>query len=288
MHMTVTAAKYVKRLNSTVTIAVVTNANPFEFDSSPFDIIIPIRAEHMFHSQTVPLRRDKHERQWLTRLYYLAATPFQVTFALDSNIQPCRDIAPVLEAAALAEFDIAVASQWSRTNVTGLVSHNFALLYRWSPIMPRLFARWLRLQLALDPGQDDQHTLTSAMGALRRSEGLRVRKIANSVATAMHSVEGPFGSFFPRESRLIDGHVTLLHLDPGPAAEQACRAANAGGGSRRVLYQASRNDSRLRVLTSPRGYAESTRGLSFGWPWRAPAMAPLMSDPYGGEPYGWL
>jgi hypothetical protein len=58
----------------------------------------------------------KLERQWPTRIYNLAATLLHLTSSLDSNIQPCRDLAPLLAAADCADLDIAVASQWRRTN----------------------------------------------------------------------------------------------------------------------------------------------------------------------------
>ena len=34
-------------------------------------------------------RPDKIPRQWLTRLYYMAHSPYEVTWALDSNVVSC-------------------------------------------------------------------------------------------------------------------------------------------------------------------------------------------------------
>jgi hypothetical protein len=81
--------------------------------------LILIRPKHAFPAQPrTVLHQDnlKLERQWPTRIYNLAATLLHLTSALDSIIQPCRDPAPLLAAADRADLDIAVASQWRRTN----------------------------------------------------------------------------------------------------------------------------------------------------------------------------
>mgnify|MGYP004361703671 CR=1 FL=1 len=54
-------------------------------------------------------------RQWLTRLYYLAHSPYEVTWALDSNVVCCnpRSAAAFLQRALASKmwgFDIASAN----------------------------------------------------------------------------------------------------------------------------------------------------------------------------------
>ena len=73
-------------------------------------------------------------RQWLTRLYYLAHSPFLLTWAVDSNVYVCYpDLAATfLRDAYFAElwkYDIVTANQ-HRTNY---YPHNFCMLNLWNP-----------------------------------------------------------------------------------------------------------------------------------------------------------
>eukprot|EP00966_Prymnesium_polylepis_P273723 6323333-Prymnesium_polylepis.2 len=89
----------------------------------------------LFAGENVQKRMDKIPRQWLTRLYYLAHSPFYITWALDSNVISCThgSAATFLERAlttALWDFDIAHASQNVLTQT--MYPHNFNIVYRWS------------------------------------------------------------------------------------------------------------------------------------------------------------
>jgi hypothetical protein len=221
----------------------------------------------------------------------MAATPFLVTLALDSNVQPCADLSALLAAAGRADFDVAAASQHRSPARPGLTTHNFALLYRWSPKTEALLRAWLGLQLRKGASQDDQHTLTRALLALRRSHGLRARKLANAAAAGFHSVD-PRAGFYPRETRLLAGPVALIHWDraPGEAAARLCRRANAAAdaaadGGRRVLYQGAASEGEPRVVATEAEYRNLSS--SHGWAWRAGRPGPVVSDPFGAEPHGW-
>lgn len=54
-----------------------------------FDIHVQPRHDLLFAGENLQQRLDKIERQWLTRLYYLAHSPFKLTWALDSNVLSC-------------------------------------------------------------------------------------------------------------------------------------------------------------------------------------------------------
>lgn len=99
----------------------------------------------------IPLEEIGDGKEWTTRLRYLAATPYQRTLALDSQVVACdAQITQVLgvgpEATPYQEWDSAFdfAFQTGRHYV---YPHNWALLYTWNKRTELLFERWLEFQV---------------------------------------------------------------------------------------------------------------------------------------------
>lgn len=279
-----------KNLNRSVPIALVTNAQSSDYDfvhPTPFDFILPIDAV----ANPLPLgegtqaRSDGHSRQWLTRLQYLAATPFALTLALDTNVHPCEDVSALLDAAEREAFDFAAAS--GSTGEPGLSTHNFALMYRWSARTEALVSRWLALQLQAAV-HDDQHTLTRAIAELRAApQGPTVRKLGNAAAVSLIPIDRVGRGDFPRESRLLDGPAALVHWAPGPNGAYICGLLNRDRGARRVLYQHGAKGERIEMLVGAAAHAAVAGNATLGWDWAAPPLQPFLSDPWDGA-HGWM
>lgn len=112
-----------------------------------------------------PKNCQKHaaRRQWLTRLYYMAHTPFELTWALDSNVVNCAPggVESFLSRAMAARmwgFDIAHPSQ----SKGSMYPHNWSILFLWSTRTASLLRDWLLLQLHRGVAKDDQATLYAA------------------------------------------------------------------------------------------------------------------------------
>ena len=145
-------------------------------------------------------RGDHLPRQWLTRLLFLAHSPFEITWALDSNVETCtRDAAHAFLSGALATrlwgFDIAHASQHVACSV--MYPHNFNIVYRWSPLTASLLRDWLLLQVRDGVASDDQKTLHLAeLRHIAAGTGLRVGRVTTPFAAAFYSVPPPEGAVF--------------------------------------------------------------------------------------------
>lgn len=163
-------------------IAIVSNAK--SVNTSLYDLHLRPRDDLLFPGDTSnggQNRPDRIERQWVTRLYYMAHSPFEITWALDSNVASCTaGAAQAFLDAALATrlwgFDIAHANQ---AGGRVMYPHNWNILYRWSPRTSALMRDWLLLQLRRGLAHDDQKTLHVA--ELRMGSAIRVGQ-AGSIA----------------------------------------------------------------------------------------------------------
>ena len=111
-----TAARSFRRLNPKIRIALVSNTRR-PLDNRTWDVQIRPRPDLLFAGG---LNNgdwgDSLPRQWLTRLYYLAHSPFKITWALDSNVYACTpgSAQAFLDDALRRElwgYDIATANQ---------------------------------------------------------------------------------------------------------------------------------------------------------------------------------
>jgi hypothetical protein len=149
------AAASFRAHNPAITIAIV--SNNASVDWAVFDLHIVPRTDLLLQGSVG--RADQHSRQWFTRLYYLAHTPFQITMALDSNVVSCTP------GAAQAFLDAAVQTElWGYHIAHGsqhvlprrIVPHNWNLAYHWSELTSALLREWLMLQLRQGAAADDQ------------------------------------------------------------------------------------------------------------------------------------
>mmetsp|Transcript_53619 Transcript_53619/g.116891 ORF Transcript_53619/g.116891 Transcript_53619/m.116891 type:complete len:356 (+) Transcript_53619:87-1154(+) len=171
-------------------------------------------------------------RQWLTRLYYMAHSPFVITWALDSNVINCasKGVASFLDAALASNlwgYDIAHPSQAADY----MYPHNWNIMYRWNVRVSSMMRDWLLLQLRRGITTDDQATLHAAELRGRSTNGLRVGQVPNAFAAAFYSGLRP--KFFPRITRTFTGPVYVLHAKTSDPLEW-CQAFNSVLGPRQV------------------------------------------------------
>ena len=208
----VAAARSFRRHNPQLQIAIVTNNATV--DGRVFNQRVAVRSDLLFAGDTSnggQNRGDKVPRQWLTRLYYLAHSPYDVTWALDSNAVSCTEgAAQAFLNAALSTrlwgFDIIQANQAKGSK---MYPHNWNLAYRWSAATRSLLRDWLLLQLRRGVTHDDQKTLHQAELRHVAARKLRVGQIAAPFATAfLNAQDGPDK---PRLTRRIVGRSHIVH-----------------------------------------------------------------------------
>lgn len=223
-----------------VQIAIVTNNATV--DKKLFDLHIRPRPDLLFAGDPCPYgpkgcdAKGKRPRQWATRLYYLAHSPYEVTWALDSNVF-CCDAARAAaflrnaHATSLWGFDIAHPNQAQ----TVMYPHNWNILYRWTRATSNTMRDWLLLQFRRGLATDDQGTLFAAEQRQRAAGGLRVGQMPTAFAAAFYS---PMKTFFPRITRPIAGSAVVMHVGSGNAhaGREWCNAFNKFAGTRRQLY----------------------------------------------------
>ena len=234
------AAQSFREHDPSIAIAIVSNAP--NVDRHVFSHHIVPREDLLFPGVICPYgpkgcNHNKPPRQWLTRLYYMAYTPFSITWALDSNVISCRHGAAAFlsraQRSGLWGFDIALASQGQRE----LYPHNWNILYRWTRATSNVIRDWLLLQLRRGVATDDQGTLHAAIQRQRAAGGLHVGQMPTRFAAAFYSAH-PSTGFFPRISRRFQGTAVVVHIGAAPAAGVAwCTAFNSLAGRWRQLCQ---------------------------------------------------
>ena len=124
-----TAARSFKEHNPEMQIAVVTNNA--SVDRALFSHVLRPREDLLFPGSPCPYEKDPakaaqcsgRRRQWATHLYYMALSPFELTWALDSNAISCtpgaagRFLAAARASPPLWGLDIAHASAGHRQQV---------------------------------------------------------------------------------------------------------------------------------------------------------------------------
>ena len=235
------AAASFRAVDASINIAVVTNNATV--DKKLFDLHIVPRPDLLFAGDPCPYGpvgcnpSGKRPRQWATRLYYLAHSPYEVTWALDSNVVCCnpRSAAAFLQRALASKmwgFDIATANQ----HQTEMYPHNWNILYRWSRATSNMMRDWLLLQFRRGLATDDQGTLFAAEQRQRAAGGLRVGQVPTPFAAAFYSPKRP--AFFPRITRPLTAQAVVLHVGSGnaDAGRAWCAGFNKHVGTRRQLW----------------------------------------------------
>ncbi len=233
--MAVEAARTFKKASPGVRMAIVSNLNRSDFDEQHvFDIYIQVREDHEFRGSNYQGRSDKLSRQWLTRLLYLSATPFELTIAYDANVCACDDVLPAIEKLQDSSFDFAVASAGGQgENI--FQPHNFALAFRWNELVSRFLDEWFMEQLSTGVALDDQHTLRKAATQfVAREPSFRFRVLNPSLAAAFVSTD-PKNGFYPRETRVIRGLSYAIHETP-TKANATCEYFNSRSTARQIVH----------------------------------------------------
>ena len=209
-----TAAKSFRVRNPKVSIAIVSNAD--SVDNRTFDHHIQPRPDLLFAgSLTNGDWGDKLPRQWLTRLYYLAHSPYEITWALDSNVFACTSSSAqaFLDGALLTGlwgYDIAHANQRDGH----MYPHNFNVVYKWSPRTSALLRDWLLLQIRRGVASDDQKTLHFAELRQALAGGLNIGQVATEYAAAFYNAaqfKSVNASDRARITRVLRGPAHVLH-----------------------------------------------------------------------------
>ena len=221
------AAQSFRRHNSRLPIAIVTNNE--SVDARLFTVRVAVRPDLLFAGDTSnggQNRGDKTPRQWLTRLYYLAHSPFEITWALDSNAVSCTPgAAQAFLDAALATklwgFDIAHASQAKGQMI---YPHNWNIVYRWSAATRSLLRDWLLLQLRRGVTHDDQATLHLAEIRHIAAKRVRVAQLGAAFAAAFVTAYDKDGDLARLTRRIVGRAHVFHHIDHSMCARVNERA----------------------------------------------------------------
>lgn len=170
------AAATFRQHNPSLPIAIITNNK--SADPAIFSHHIVPRNELLFPGSPCPdqCRGDQLMRQWTTRLYYMALSPFRITWALDSGVAACPGPASsgavqrYLDAALKTDlwgYDIAQASQAKGDT---MYPHNWNLLLNWNERTSNVVC-----QLDSNRRPHVRWNRTSAPGELRPNRRARIR-----------------------------------------------------------------------------------------------------------------
>ena len=248
------SAEQLKRNNPSIPIAIITNAQEVP---DVFDYIIQVSDPFLFKSDST--RSDGIHRQWFTRIYYLAHSPFQITWYVDSHAAfLTKNLERAFREFEASDIDIATANQ----QPNGFYCHNFAMLYRWNARVKMLFVNWILRQLHRGIGTDDQRPLCHAMACDGQAYGLKYGAISPNWALAWLSLKWGKnnGLWKHRTTRVIQGLPQVCHH------ADVCRVAANSSSSPRVLYMdSSVGPSSARTLYSQK---EINEVLPYPYIWK--------------------
>lgn len=246
------SAARLKKNNPGVATAIITNAKRADVPAI-FEHLVPVHEAMLFAGQST--RGDGVFRQWFSRIYYLAHSPFEITWYVDSHaVFATTALQAAFEAFANSTFDIAVPS--SRPHL--FRCHNFALLFRWNWRVKNLFADWIMEQLRAGISADDQAPLCRSLFIGTRY-GLNFTAISPQWAFAWLSTD--VDAWADRTTRVLRGKAHICH---SPEAN-LCTAANLSQDQRARVFHYKRpmNERRSVVaLYNP----EQVRKLVSGYP----------------------
>lgn len=237
--MVVSAATSFKKHSPGLPLAIATSQDSDKFEGI-FDFIILVREDHDFTGSNYQKRPDGMSRQWLTRILYLTATPFEVTVAYDANVINCNNIQPTLNRLANDEFDFAVATSSSKSSsAEHIFPHNFALAFKWNERVALFFDAWFMEQVSAGVSMDDQHTLIRTARDFEKAHPMfRFRPLDPVIAAAFVSTK-PEQGFYPRETRVLSGKVSVIHVEHTYSAkpESLCQIFNTATTSRQIVFE---------------------------------------------------
>ncbi|CAN0397817.1 unnamed protein product, partial [Phaeothamnion confervicola] len=162
LNQALNSGRRIRRLNPSINMTLVTNpdaAVPPEI----FDVILRVKPADNIKGKVPPWKASlKFGIQWMTRLEYLAKTPYTLTLALDSQALCCSsNVDAIFD--SMGDHDVAFAS---RNPHHSLHPYNWAIIFRSNRRVSKLFARWTLFQQAYSSTSSDQGTLYTASGTL--------------------------------------------------------------------------------------------------------------------------
>jgi hypothetical protein len=243
------AAREFKRLAPSIPLAVATSSRLPNFDGL-FDYEVIIDPRHDFPGSNYQKRPDALNRQWLTRILYMTATPFEMTVAYDSNVMPCRSLNTMFRKLQASDFDIATASVGTRSSLARhAFPHNFAIAYRWNARVSALFDAWFAKQVEVGVSKDDQNTLFKVLlSHTKQSNPITRKTLSPAMGLAFASTNKP-KEFWPRETRVISTAVAVIHEDPR-AAHELCELYDTNSSVRRQFIKTSGSSVESAVYSS--------------------------------------
>lgn len=215
------AGRTFREHNPGISLAIVTNNASVDFGI--FDARIAPRDDLIFAGEGDEGAEDL-PTQTLTRIYYLAHSPYELTWALDSNAVSCVPFAAqAFLSSALVNrlwgFRIAHPSQDLLSDIT-IPGGSLNMVYLWTEETSALLRDWLLLQLRQGVASDDRHTLYMAELRLKeRTQGkFRIGKLAPELSASFFPIEPEGepanGTTRPAEARItsvLRGAVSVIH-----------------------------------------------------------------------------
>jgi hypothetical protein len=257
VHDAYNSARNIRRLNPSIQTAIATNYR------GPLLRVF----NHTVH---IPDYHFDESRQWLTRLYYLAMSPFELTVEIDSTVTVCSTtLVEDLEAElASKRFDFASQVEYiSRpANAPHIVHpHNFVLMYFWNANAASLFSAWFDIYKDTYDTLDDQKTLSLALRSPSLPARVRFAKVKDSfamgfLASAVCSSPGSQA----RCTRAISGKMSMFHSFDGKRLPERhknrfCEFYNENTARRQLVFKLS-DQSEYKFFTNTKDCTESGFG----------------------------
>lgn len=244
------SARRMKALSPRLRVALATNGEPVR---GVFDHIVAIEQRHVLDGgdpaagkaseSSAPTFRPV-ESQALTRIYYLARSPFALTLALEGTAIACAGgvdaaLHALLDSAAEGEgqFDVAVSTQMQTES-----SHaSTVLLIRANAATRALLRDWFVEHLNSGPTADPAPALARALARALAAGSLRRAALSSSfVAQVRHAPPWPRDSDGASSADAILGTVSFIHgagraFAPRAELDRLCERVTMGGAEPRAL-----------------------------------------------------
>ena len=204
------SATRLKENNPDIKTAIITNADKAKVPTI-FDKIVHVSSQMLFVGESN--REDGVFRQWFSRIYYLAHSPFAISWYVDSHaVFATTQLRHAFQQFQESNIDFAVSS----SSPTDFQCHNFAMLYRWNDQVKAMFVDWILEQLKAGINKDDQATLCRALKNGKENYGLKYGALSPNWAFAWLSLNKEKGGngedwFAYRSTRVITGKPQVCH-----------------------------------------------------------------------------
>ena len=182
-----------------------------------FDTHVVARDDLIFAGADAPTAGERGLRQRLTRIYYLAQSPYELTWALDSDALSCTPhaaqafLSDALEN-RLWDFSIAHASQ-RLGREERMYPHSGNIVFRWREETSALLRDWFMLQLRQGVASDDEKSLHLAELRLSRRYGtskFKIGRITPELGARLYTV-----------AETANGITPVLHGPVAPSRRSA-------------------------------------------------------------------